>query len=596
MMALVFLVYMGRLFSIQVLSLEYAKKADSYVIRTKPIMAPRGNIYNRKGEIFVSNRPMFTMMVTPEELFIPDTLPLREILDMTQEEVDEILDKILKGPRFKEAVFARYIKPEVYGALQEQLWNFEGISFQANNQRYYDQEVGGHVLGYISEVNAREIEQATGKYQQGDLIGKSGIERSHDSTLRGVRGLKKVLKDVRNREVGPYEGGLHDQPTEKGKDIMLGLDTKLQGLGETLMEGKKGSIVAIEPRSGEILAFISAPAYQPSKLTGKELYENWLDLRRDTLNPLFVRPLMAQYPPGSIFKIPVALAALNEGVITPDTYYRCGGGFWRNKGKPGCRLHVTPLAFGTAVKHSCNSYFAATFTDFLHNAKYQGGIYEAYEIWYDYMAKMGIGQILDIDMPYEKAGQLPAAAMYDNKERWYGHNRWSATTIISNSIGQGEILMTPLQMANLVAIVANRGVYTPPHLLLATRDKRERPWLKVRYETVQTGIERRHYETVVDAMEQVVSAGTAQRARLEGIAVCGKTGTVENSGEDHSVFIGFAPKENPKIAIAVIIENAGGGGRWAAPAAAIMMEQYIRNEVKEKLFEYNRIRQATFKY
>lgn len=597
---LIFMVFVIRLFSIQVLSDEYAQKAQSYIVRTKSVVPPRGNIYNRKGEIYVSNRPMFSLTLTPSELYIPaeDTSVLLDFIDMSWPAFDSLLKARSKSraESLKESVLLRHIEPGEYGAMQEKLWDFGGLDFQANNRRNYQYGVGAHILGYVSEVNQRELRNSEGRYEPGDLIGKAGIERSLDTILRGVVGKRKVQKDKYSREVGEYAGGKFDIEAVKGDDILLGVDTDLQAIGEELMEMKKGSIVAIEPRSGEILAFISAPTYQPDQLTGKELNSNWKALQKDSLYPLFNRPLMAEYPPGSIFKIPLALAALNEGVITKDTYYRCGGGFWRNKGKPGCRLHYHPLKLKDAIKLSCNSYFAATYMDFLDSPIYND-MYKGFETWHRYMSVMGVGKTLNVDMPYEKAGQLPASSMYDNEKYWYGKNRWSATTVISNAIGQGELLMTPLQMANLSALVANRGTYVRPHFLRASRSSRNQPWEMIPQETISTQINRQHFEDVIMAMEEGVEAGTGRRAYIEGFRVAGKTGTVQNPhGEDHSVFIGFAPVENPQIAIAVVIENAGGGGRWAAPTAGILMEQYLTQKIEQKKWEYQRIKQARFKY
>ncbi|TAE46696.1 MAG: hypothetical protein EAZ89_19585, partial [Bacteroidetes bacterium] len=425
---------------------------------------------------------------------------------------------------------------------------------------------------------------------RGDLIGKAGIERSHDTTLRGIQGVKKVLKNVNNREVGSYANGAFDIKPSKGKDIMLGIDTDLQAFGEELMRNKKGSIVCIEPSTGEILAFVSSPSYDPNMLTGSELKRNWDGLQSDSLKPLYNRPLQALYPPGSIFKLAVALAALNEGTLTPDTYYGCGGGFKRNKGKPGCRGHISPLSLNDAIQFSCNSYFAATYMDFLQNDKFTD-FYAGYNKWYEYMRILGVGRKLSVDLPYEKPGLLPAADRYD---RQYGHDRWKATTIISNAIGQGEILMTPLQMANMVTIIANRGKYLEPHFVRAVRDENTSSWTKLSFDTIYTRIATQHFEVVIDAMEEVVSSGTARRAIIPGIAVCGKTGTVQNPhGEDHAVFIGFPPKDTPRIAVAVVIENAGGGGSWAAPTASLMMEKYLNGTVTRQP-EYDRIYNASF--
>ena len=593
---LVLFVYMGRLFSIQVLSEDYAQKAENIVVWTQKVVPPRGNIYNRRGEIYVDNRPMFSLMVTPSELFIPDTTALCRHLGIDKAELDRRLEKIFRNrqARWQEHVLARYLEPQQYGALKELFWNFRGMTFQAANKRHYEQPVGANVLGYIREVNPSELEESPNKYQRGDLIGNSGIERNYDDLLRGQQGTRKVLKDNLGRIVGVYQNESLNEPAIRGKDVMLGIDTDLQVLGEALMQNKKGSIVAIDPSTGEILAFVSAPTYDPSVLTGKQLDESYQQLKVNPNNPLFNRPLMAKYPPGSIFKVAMALAALDAGVIDPDTHYGCGGGFKRNKGKPGCRMHPSPLALDGAIQYSCNSFFAGTYMDYLHHPKFDS-IYQAYDSWYGYMYRMGIGHPLGIDLPYEKGGSLPTTAMYDDARRWYGHNRWSATTIISNAIGQGEIEMTPLQMANLAALVANRGTYYPPHMLVATRDDVGMRWDRLPYPLINTQIDRRHVEVVAAAMEQVVESGTGRRAFLEGFQVCGKTGTVENAhGEDHATFIGFAPRDNPKIAIAVIIENAGGGGSWAAPTASILMEKYLTGKVEQKRVEMERILAASF--
>ncbi len=593
---LVLFIYMGRLFSIQVLSEDYAQKAENIVVWTQKVVPPRGNIYNRRGEIYVDNRPMFSLMVTPSELFIPDTTALCEHMGIDKAELDRRLDKIFRNrqARWQEHVLARYLEPQQYGALKELFWNFRGLTFQAANKRHYEQPVGANVLGYIREVNPGELEESPSKYQRGDLIGNSGIERNYDDLLRGQQGTRKVLKDNLGRIVGVYQNEDLNEPAIRGKDVMLGIDTDLQVLGEALMQNKKGSIVAIDPSTGEILAFVSAPTYDPSVLTGKQLDESYQQLKVNPNNPLFNRPLMAKYPPGSIFKVAMALAALDAGVIDTETHYGCGGGFKRNKGKPGCRMHPSPLALDGAIQYSCNSFFAATYMDYLHHPKFDS-IYQAYDSWYGYMYRMGIGHPLGIDLPYEKGGSLPTTAMYDDPRRWYGHNRWSATTIISNAIGQGEIEMTPLQMANLAALVANRGTYYPPHMLVATREDVGMRWDRLPYLLINTQIDRRHVDVVADAMEQVVQNGTGRRAYLEGFQVCGKTGTVENAhGEDHATFIGFAPRDNPKIAIAVIIENAGGGGSWAAPTASILMEKYLTGKVEQKRIEMERILAANF--
>ena len=571
-MGLVFIIFIGRLFFIQVINDEYRKRANRYVIKRKAIVPPRGNIYDRKGHIYVSNSPIFDIKITPRELNIKDTNLLVQALGMEIPEINQRIEDAKKFSSWKESTFAQYIEPEIYGQLEEKLWEFEGISFSATTKRDYKHQVGANILGYISEVSAAEVEASPGEYMSGDLIGKAGIEKRYDSILRGKQGVKMVEKDVHNREIGSYKGGDLDQPAIKGKDIILGIDTKLQAYGELLMQNKTGSIVAIEPQSGEILAFVSAPTYEPHSLTGKELQTNWRILSNDPLKPLYNRPLQAAYPPGSIFKVAVALAALNEGIITPETRFRCGGGFWRNKGKPGCRMHPHPLDLEGALRYSCNSYFSAIYMDYLHHNKYRN-IYEGYQSWHDYMADMGVGKRLSIDLPYESKALLPTTARYD---KYYGENSWGATNIISNAIGQGEILMTPLQMANMAALVANRGYYIEPHIVSGSRGEDDQTWVSFRHEKVSSKIARTHYNMVADAMEQVVSNGTAGRARIDGVSVCGKTGTSQNPhGDSHAVFMAFAPKEKPRIAIAVILENAGGGGTWAAPTASLMIEKYL---------------------
>lgn len=591
---LVFVVFVVRLFTIQVMNDEYGKRASRFVTKRKAIVPPRGNIYNRYGKIYVSNSPIFDLKITPRELYIPDTTLLMEELDMTREEIEKGIAKARAHSKWQESTFAQYIETDKYSVLQEKLWNFQGISFTATTKRDYKEKVGANILGYISEVSAAEIKASEGKYLSGDLIGKAGIERKYDSILRGKQGMRMILKDVHNREVGSYKGGSLDEPAIKGEDIILGIDTELQKFGEELMQNKLGSIVAIEPLSGEILAFVSSPSYKPQKLTGRELRENWRTLSSDPLKPLYNRPLQAPYPPGSIFKLAVALAALDQGIITPQTSYSCGGGFWRNGGKPGCRMHAHPQRLEGAIMLSCNSYFAATYMDYLNHRKFDN-IYESFDSWYTYMAEMGIGQTLGIDLPYEEDGLLPKASRYDNETYYYGKNRWGATNIISNAIGQGEILMTPLQMANMAALIANRGFYVQPHLVRGVKGEDDVHWQKLSYPTRTSSIARQHFETVANAMERVVANGTARRAYISDIAVCGKTGTVQNPhGKDHAVFVAFAPKDKPRIAIAVVIENAGGGGSWAAPTAGTMIEKYIRGEIVEKTYEERRIRSTSF--
>lgn len=578
----IFFLFISRLFSIQILSDKYREMAGRRTKSNRIIVPPRGNIYDRNGQIYVKNSPLFDLRVTPNELVIEDSSVFPAFLDISKEEINKKVANFRKSNRYGESVLAQYIEPNTYSMLQELTWDFGGISFNMSSKRRYEYEVGASFLGYIGEVDSADIRMARpGTYRIGDMVGKSGIERSYDTLLRGIPGRQIILKDRLGREVGRFADGKMDLPAVRGKDIMIGVDPELQAFGEKLMANKRGSIVAIQPFTGEILAFISAPSYNPSNLTGQNFRKNWINLRNDSLLPLLNRPIMGRYSPGSIFKIPVALAALNEGIITPETVYSCGGGFWRNRGRPGCRLHPHPTSLRNAIRYSCNSYFAATYVDFLNNKKYGGDIYKSFKIWHDYMFKMGIGHELLVDLPYERSGFLPTTDLYDNPKTWYGKKRWNALTTISNSIGQGEVEMTPLQMANLTAIIANRGFYKRPHFAVATRGESDTSWVPITYEKLYNPVKPEHYDVVIDAMESVVVQGTAGQAYLgPDIAVCGKTGTVENPhGEDHSVFIGFAPKENPQIAVAVIVENAGGGGSWAAPTGGLIIEKFIRKEI-----------------
>ncbi|MFK7969296.1 MAG: penicillin-binding protein 2 [Bacteroidia bacterium] len=592
LIGLVMLVYLTRLFAIQVVSGNYAGKAERTVRKEKVIIPPRGNIYDRNGQLYVSTSPIFELTITPRELRIPDTTRLCEALEMDRPTLRAAIKKARKTSSFQETVIARFIEPKQFAVIQEKLWDFAGISFNANSKRQYHYPVGGHFLGYVLEVNQREIDASNQYYNGGDMKGKSGIESFYEDTLRGVRGVKVVARDNHGREVGAYRGGTEDKVGVQGSDLILGVDARLQAYGERLMQGKKGSIVAISPRSGEILAFISAPSYNPGKLTGKELGKQWTKLTRDSLKPLLNRPLSGVYPPGSIFKAAMALAALNEGVIRPNTYYSCGGGFRRNKGKPGCRMHPHPLNLAGAIKYSCNSYFSATYMDMLHHKQYDD-IYQSFNIWEDYLKRLGIGVKLNIDIPSEKRGLAPTAARYD---KWYGKNRWAATTVISNAIGQGEILMTPLQMANLAAVIANGNGYYEPHFVRGIRKTGEASFGMVPYPYHDSEIAAEHFEAVREGMFQVVATGTGRRAFLKGHSICGKTGTVENPhGKDHATFIAFAPRENPQIAIAIIVENSGGGGgTWAAPIAGCMIEQFLTGKVEEKSWEENRVLEANF--
>lgn len=591
LMGLVFLVYIGRLFYLQVISEKYSLKSEELDMQEQVLLPSRGIIFDRNENIFVKNEPLYDLLFIPKELSIPDTTILEDYLNISREEIRSRIKEKNRGiERYQTHVFERQVDFETMARFQEQMWQFEGISFQARNKRTYPYDAGACFLGYISEVKPSDLDRDPDDYYaQGDLIGTSGIERYYERELRGQKGNQTILVDAFKRKVGPYAGGEYDTPPVEGGDLQLGIDGDLQVLGEQLMQGKRGSIVAIEPASGEILAFVSAPTYDPNLFTGRELGMYYQQLANDSLNPLFNRPLMAMYPPGSIFKMLQALAAMSEGIVDENTHYACAGAWRRNGGRPKCHGAHGYCSLHNAIKHSCNAYFSETQYQFLEHKKF-GDIHPAFNRWREIMKTYGIGQRLGVDVPNEKPGNLPTSEFYD---KIYGKTGWRALTIYSNSIGQGEILMTPLQMANISAMIANRGWYYPPHFVRAITDStgelQEKP-----YERIEVPGQPEHYEIVVNGMEEVVTAGTATRARIDSIAVCGKTGTVENKPyKDHSVFMAFAPKENPQIAIAVIVENAGFGGTWAAPISSLMIEHYLTGKIKNQ-YKLQRILDANF--
>jgi penicillin-binding protein 2 len=579
-----FSVFILRLFYLQVISSDFATKAERNVVKRKVLTPSRGILYDRNNKIYVTNTPSFDLLVIPDELYIPDTAIFERYLNIDRETFLRRIEKIRTDKNYnprRPVPFEKYIDSHTFYAIQEQLWKCKGIYFEKRFTRDYLHATGANHLGYISEVNKDDINKSFSYYQQGDLIGTSGLERYYEDLLRGRKGVKMVMEDVHGREVGNFAEGMYDTLPLKGHDIVISIDTKLQEFGEQLMKNKKGSIVCIEPSSGEILAFINAPTYDPRLLAGTELAKNWKTLVRDTLKPLFNRPLMAQYPPGSIFKVMNALIALQEGTLTEQHWYGCTQGFTRNKNRPACHPHPTPLSIDGAIIHSCNAFFAASYVDYLHSHRFDS-LSQAYNLWRKYMNEFGVGVPIKVDLPGEKKGLIPTKELYD---KWYGKNRWNGMTIVSNSIGQGEVEMTPLQMANVVCAIANRGYYVQPHFFKQIYNYPNHPSAP-KFKTHHINIENRYFELVADAMEKVVTSGTGYLANLDSISVCGKTGTAQNPhGPDHSVFFAFAPKHNPKIAVAVIVENATWGGVWAAPIAALMIEQYIRGKIRPQYQE-----------
>jgi penicillin-binding protein 2 len=584
--AFILVLFVVRLLFLQVISEKYAIQAAAVDMEKVDLYPSRGIIYDRKDRLYVKNSPIFDVYFLPSQITIPDTTILEKYLGLSREKIRFEIKKYTDMRRYQWQPLVTKLDQERFGRFSEHMWKFEGMKVVTRPIREYNYPAGAHFLGYLAKIDSGDIKRQIKEndlddypYNGEDLIGKVGIEYEYEKKLRGIKGTKLVLVDHLHRQMESYDDGKYDESPVSGTDIKLGVDADLQMLGEKLMTGKRGSIVAIDPSTGEILAFVSAPSYDPSELTGSNLGNNYMRLFSDPELPLINRPLSAQYPPGSIFKILQALAALAEGVIDENTQFGCGGAWFRNKGKPACHGAHGGVNLSYGIRQSCNSYFAEVYYTYLNHKKFKD-IHESYQSWYDHMNSFGIGRRLGVDIPDEKTGNLPKKETYD---KTYGAKGWGALTIYSNSIGQGEILLTPLQMANTAALIANRGWYYPPHFLVAEKPSGGQ-WTKVEYQKFDPKGNPAQYEFVVDAMEQVVLAGTGTRGRVDSVSVCGKTGTVENkAGEDHSVFMAFAPKENPKIAIAAIVENAGFGGTWSAPMCSLMMEQYLKGKIKDKV-------------
>jgi len=566
--------FIVRLFTVQVLDDKYKLDSDSNVMRSITQYPARGLVYDRNGELLVYNEAAYDLMVIPKQVKEIDTNAFCKLLEIEKDEFLESFAKAKKYSRYKASRFLKEISSISYATIQEQLFLYPGFFVQIRTLRKYPRNSAAHILGYIGEVNQSTIEKKP-YYNSGDYIGKSGLEYSYEKILRGRRGIKRVLVDVHNREKGSYKEGDFDTVAVTGKVLQITLDVMLQEYGELLMQNKKGSIVALEPSTGEILALVSAPNYDPNMLVGRAVEKNYPILSEDTLSPLFNRALMAKYPPGSIFKTVQAMVGLQAGVIDANSGFAC------NKSMVGCHNHPNAMSVAASVKMSCNPYYYHVFKRLIQQ-KRDLSIFKDSElglgVWEEQIKKFGFGTRLETDLPSIKRGWVPNVSFYN---KWYGEGRWAYSTIQSLGIGQGEVEVIPLQMANLSATIANRGYYYVPHFIKNV-DKLDTIPKKFK-EKHNVGIDKKHIETVIDGMYGVVyeHGGTARKARIhESIEVCGKTGTAQNPhGEDHSVFIAFAPRDNPKIAIVVYVENAGGGGTWAAPIASLMIEQYLTDSI-----------------
>jgi penicillin-binding protein 2 len=572
-----------RLFIIQVVKDTYRLSADNNVLRYVTQYPARGLIYDRYGNLIVFNQAAYDLMVVPAQTAKLDTITFCNDLGISIEVFRERMKAAKIYSRRAPSVFLKQISMETYAKFQEKLFTYPGFYVQPRTLRKYSRPVAAHLLGYVSEVDEALVKKDP-YYKTGDYIGKLGIEEAYEKDLRGRRGVKIFMVDVYSRLKGSYAKGEMDTVAEHGSDIISGLDLDLQEYGEKLMQNKTGSIVAIEPESGEILALVSSPNYDPGLLVGRVRSENFARLQSDTIyKPLFNRAFMASYPPGSTFKPINGLIGLQERVIVPSTEFGCSNGYHAGSITVKCHSHRSPLNLVEAIAISCNSYFCQTYRRILENPEYSS-ISEAFDKWKTYLNEFGFGKKLGSEFPNELNGVIPSSAYFD---KLYHKGGWKALTVISMAIGQGEIGTTPLQMANMTAAIANRGYYYTPHIVKSIgSDHKIDPRFTVKH---TISIDSINFESIIKGMEDAVNGGpgaTARGAALDSIIICGKTGTAQNPhGDDHSVFIAFAPKDHPKIAIAVYVENSGFGATYAAPVASLMIEKYLRRRITNKPME-----------
>ncbi len=577
------LLLVGKTMHLQLFDRTIQDKARTSAFSKKTIYPSRGLVYDRNGQLLTFNDPIYDLMVTYNQLDPNmDTTYLCELLDIDKATFIKNLDKDFKNDRrfvqWKPYVFMSKLSVEAYAKLQESLYEFPGFSVQLRNTRTYPDTIAAHILGYVSEVSQSQINNNEGVYKRGDYIGTTGLERIYEKELRGEKGEQYLLKDNLGRIVGSYRDGVLDSTAVSGKDLFCTIDIDLQRYAEHLMQNKRGSIVAIEPSTGEILCMSSAPTYDPNLLSiNADRGKIYTQLQEDPSKPLFNRAISAKYPPGSLFKPIVGLIAMQEGVWDANWGYTCGGSYHNIDRDMGCHAHPRPANMKVAISHSCNSYFFHVFRQIIDKNGYNNPD-QGLAIFNKYLYAFGLGKPLGVDFPSEKSGFVPTTATYD---RIYPSKRrmWKSPTIISMGIGQGELELTTLQMANLAAIIGNKGSYITPHLVKGYLNA-DIPIDSSFAMTKTVPINTEYFEPVIDGMENVIRYGTGYTAQVPGISVCGKTGTAQNPhGEDHSIFFAFAPKENPQIAIAVYIENGGFGTTYAAPMAGLMIEKYINGEV-----------------
>ena len=574
-----------KLFGIQVLDDSYKLSADNNVIKALTLYPERGYIYDRNGTLLVTNQRAYDLMVTPRQVKDMDTLELCNIIAIDKAYFDKQFSRAQRYSRYRASIFVKEISKKTAAKLQERLYEFPGFYLQERTMREYPQQSAAHILGYVSQVPDYILKKKN-YYKKNDNYGMSGVENSYEKELRGTQGVQYLIRDVWNRNKGKFENGKHDSLAINGKDLELSIDIQLQEYAEQLMLNKKGAIVAIEPATGEILTLVSSPFYDPNLLIGRSRSPNFNRMYKDEDKPLFDRSLLAEYPPGSTFKLLNALVGLQEDVIYSGTRFPCDEG-WRfsAKLKVGCHAHRSPLNLIESIAQSCNAYYCNTFRRIIE--KYPTAA-EGYDNWRNHILSFGLGNFLNNDLYNGRKGRVPSVDFYNQQ---YGERRWKAPTVISLAIGQDALVVSPIQMANMCAAIANKGHYFTPHIVRKVGGEflNDSTYTIPKY----TSVEKKHFDTVINGMERVFTSkhGTAKSTSVKGIEICGKTGTAENPhGEDHSIFIAFAPKDQPQIAIAVYIENGGWGSTWAAPIASLMIEKHLTGKItntKQEAFILN---------
>lgn len=574
----VIVVYILRLAVLQLFTSDYKAFADSNAFLKKTIYPARGSIFDRNGKLMVYNKPAYDVMLIMREMVELDTLDFCQTVGITKEEFDERIVEIKdrrKNPGYSSytpQLFLSQMSVETYGVLQEKLFHFRGFSVRSRTLREYMQPIGSHAFGYVAEVNRGDMEKDP-YYVLGDFSGRSGIEKEYEDQLRGIKGVEVMLRDAHGRLKGRYEKGAHDIKAQPGRDLTLSIDAELQAYAEKLMVNKRGAIVAIEPQTGEILAYVSAPTYDPGLLVGRDRAKNFKALQESPNKVFMNRPIQSNYPPGSTFKPAQALVLLQENIINPFTSVACHLGYYYAPGhKVSCHAHPSPLNLIPAIANSCNAYFCSGYRAMMDNRKYPN-VQTAMDTWKNDMVSLGFGYKLGVDLPFEKRGMIPNSTYYN---KWYGKRGWRGATIISNAIGQGEVLATPMQIANFCTIIANKGWYITPHLVK-----------KIKGTPLDTAYTRKHFTRIdstyfsyiQEGMRGAVLRGTSTGVDVPGIEVCGKTGTAQNAGADHSIFMCFAPRQQPTICLLIFVENGGFGATVAVPMASLLLEKYLKGSI-----------------